>query len=124
MFTWFYDKMKTNLYQTGTDWDDIWPAYAEYFTNNSGASTATSDRVTLVTFNKIRTKMDEDIPVHLEVRSYDGGGNHSVNVWGYAVTDSGNYLRITDNWGDTIGNILIGYNEYSYGQYVYYGLND
>ena len=59
--------MKTNLYQTGTDWDDIWPAYAEYFTNNSGASTATSDRVTLVTFNKIRTKMDEDIPVHLVV---------------------------------------------------------
>lgn len=123
VFTWFYNKMKTNLYQTGTDWDDIWPAYAEYFTNNSGASTAISDRVTAVTFNKIRTKMDENIPVHLEVRSYDGGGNHSVNVWGYAVSDSANYLRITDNWGDTIGNILIGYSEYSYGQYVYYGLN-
>lgn len=69
------------------------------------------------------TKMDSDIPVHLSVNSYSGGDNHSVNVWGYSVVDSTNYLRITDNWGSSVSNSLINYSSYSYGQYVYYGLN-
>lgn len=122
VFTWFYQAMQTSQY-SGTDWDNIWPAYADYFTNYSGASFAVSDRVTWVTFNKIYTKINNDIPVHLEVINYANSGNHSVNVWGYAVINSDQYLRITDNWGSTISNILIGYSDYSYGQYVYYGLS-
>lgn len=122
VFNWFYQKMQTNQSIIGTNWNNIWPAYKEYFTNYSGASALVSDRVILVNFSGIKMKLNADMPVHLEVIDYEGIGNHSVNVWGYSIVNSNQYLRITDNWGTTIGNILIDYGSYNYGQYVYYGI--
>ena len=123
VFNWFYNAMETNQGSAGTDRAKIWPAYAEYFTEYSGASTAISDRVTWVTFDKIRTRMDEDIPVHLSISNYENVGGHSVNVWGYSIVNSNEYLRISDNWGSNHSNILIAYNSYNYPQYVFYGLS-
>lgn len=118
VFKWFHDRMNTTA-ANGTQWTYIWGAYVDYFTYYSGMVTGTSDQVSLVTFNKIKEKLSSDIPVHLEILSY-GGGNHSVNVWGYSVSDSTNYLRITDNWGTSISNLLINFGAYSYGQFVWY----
>ena len=127
VFTWFYNEMETNQGVVGTPRTKIMPAYDEYFAAYSGATTMTADRVTSVTFNKIKTKVDADVPLHLSIDDYENSygdvGGHSVNVWGYAIIDSDEYVGISENWGATHGYILIAYDSYDYGQYVYYNLN-
>lgn len=121
IFKRFYSLMGTTS-SSGTTRSKIEPAYTQYFISYSGTSADVCYVITSVTMAKIKTKLNSDIPLHLSIDDYvtsSGTANHSVNVWGYYISGSTNYIRITNNLGTAGAISLLNYTAYDYAQFVY-----
>ncbi|MBQ7639929.1 MAG: hypothetical protein IJS91_02950 [Bacteroidales bacterium] len=126
VFNWFYNQMGTNNGQNGTLPSNVQQPIAYYVGTYSGASSAPTGRITSVTFNKIKSKCDSDIPLVLDIDDYTDDGKHTVNVWGYNISNNINYLFITNNWGTNGSNYvtfsLMNYGAYTCSHFVYANL--
>ncbi len=117
VFSSLYSLMGTTS-NGGTPYANILPAYDSYFQSYCGASSYVSTEVSSVTWSGIKSFIDSDMPIHLDIQSYGGySGSHGVNVWGYTVSNNTNYLYLSDNWGTSFSTTYLNYSTYNYGFY-------
>ena len=123
IFQRFYNKMETNCgTDPGTYHSKLYPAY-KWYVQTYGGSALIAHYSTSVLISTIKTKINGNIPLQLEVDDLINANEcHSVNVWGYSTTNSTNYLSITKNISNR-NTSLINFSAYSYAQFTYWGIS-
>lgn len=123
IFEYMYDEMNTS--STGTAYIDIFDPILDYFFAYGYSSSLAYALWYGVTFNRIKSAIDSNIPVQLEIGDWSATIGHSINVWGYNTGGTYDYYYVTTNLNTGSYNpsySLLNISNYSdYRQFEYVG---